>query len=53
MKHKLLCILIGAIAFTGYAQVSQNYKRLAKESEANYHSIVTTARKEFSAMIFQ
>lgn len=50
MKHKLLCILIGAIAFTGYAQVSQNYKRLAKESEANYRSIVATARQEFSAM---
>jgi xyloglucan-specific exo-beta-1,4-glucanase len=50
MKQKLLCIIIGAIALIGQAQVSQNYKQIAKESEANYYQILTQARQEFSTM---
>ncbi|AGC75392.1 putative secreted protein (Por secretion system target) [Nonlabens dokdonensis] len=50
MKNKILLIIIGAIAFIGQAQVSQNYKQIAKESEANYYTIVTQARQEFSEM---
>ncbi|MEZ4854052.1 T9SS type A sorting domain-containing protein [Flavobacterium sp.] len=49
MKNKLLLLTLILSVFFSNAQITENYKQLSKEDNANYYTIVASARAEFAS----
>lgn len=49
MKHKLLFLTLVLFAYLSNAQITENYKQLSNEPNANYYGIVASTRAEFAS----